>query len=250
MWEFSIDFYNEKFAILFKKSIEKDIKLLNGIITILKTNNLIKVLIAVPYNYKRRFIKFIKTKVAENILLCYKKDYIISRLCFNQISSTKMHVFLKALVCFDSETDKDIILKRLEDINKKIVVESFINFKINFLKKKWNELVDLANDNSSYITSEDTFNELIKFLISNLENRINAVNIFNKNNCYFLCDTNGKVIDDFLCEDAGKYDEEKLLTNLIALNPEKIIIHDQIYVEDKLLNNLYEYFSNRIEFYK
>lgn len=250
MLEFSVDFYNEENANMFKESIDKTVKSFNGIVTIFKTNNFFKILIAVYDYYKKEIIKTIKTKIAENILLYYKKDYIISRLNFNKNSNIKMQVFLKALVCFDSEIDKEIILNRLENINKNIVVESFINFKVNFLKRKWNELIDLANDNAIYLTSEDTFNELIKFLISNLENRIGAVNIFNKNNCYFLCDVNGSVIDDFLCENSGRYDDEKLLTNLIALNPEKIIIHEKNLVEDKLLNNLYEYFSSRIEICK
>lgn len=250
MWELTIEFYNKNFALLFKQSIEKDVKLLNGIITSLIVNNSTKILVAIPNCYKKQLSVIIKNRIAENILLYYKKQYIISKLNFNKTNTIKMDVFLKALVCFDSETDKEIIINRLNFFNKKIVMESFINFKISFLKRKWNELVDLANDNAMYLSSEDTFNELIKFLISNLENRISAVNIFNKDNCYFICDANGKAITDFLCDEDAKYDDEKLITNLIALNPEKIIIHVNNYVKDRLINNLYEYFSNRIEIYK
>ena len=250
MWEFSVEFYNKDYAILFKNSIEKYVKTSNGIITLLSINSLNKVLIAIPINVKKQIVELIKNKIAENILLIYKKKYILSNLNFNTSNNTKMNVFLKALVCFDSETDKDIIVNRLSEFNKKIVVESFINFKISFLKRKWNELIDLANDNCFYLTNEDTFNELIKFLISNLENRVDAVNLFNRDDCYFICDKNGRVIEDFLCDNAGKYDDEKLLTNLIALNPEKIIVHSESLFKDRFLNNLYELFSNRVEIYK
>ena len=67
-----------------------------------------------------------------------------------------MQIFLKALVVFDSETDKAIIYERLK-FDSNLVVNSFINFKLYFLKRKWKELIDLANDNYIYLLlSNDT----------------------------------------------------------------------------------------------
>lgn len=249
MWEYCISFEDNKTAEIFKNSIFNEIKSHGGILTTLDSGYLYKVLIALPIIERFKVHNIIKEKIAETILLCIKSKYILSRLDFEINSSPSMQVFLKALIVFDSDTDKEIITERL-NFDDNIVVNSFVNFKLTFLKKKWGELVSLANDNAMYLLSQDSTNELIKFLISNLEYRCYAVNVFSKKDCYFLCDNKGETINDFLIDKTIIYDDNNLLVNLVALNPEKIIVHCNNYVKDNLLNTLYEYFANRIELSK
>lgn len=250
MWEYSITFENEEYAKYLKNSLNEIIKSHNGVITTLSQNNLIKVLIAVPIIERFKIHNLIREKVAENILLNYKKDFIISKLEFDiNHQNLNMQIFLKALVVFDSDTDKEIIMERMK-FDSNLVVNSFINFKLSFLKRKWKELIDLANDNSMYLLNNDSFDELIKFLISNLEYRYHTINIFSKQDCYMLYDTTGAVVDDFLIDKNIVYDDNHLLTSLVALNPEKIVVHCNTFVKDKLLKTLYDYFSNRVHICK
>ena len=246
MWEFCIAFDDETQAQNFRKSISAEIKQMQGVATVLVSTIFAKVLIAVPNEVKTKAKDLLVEKIAESILVYYKKNYILSKLNFDVTHSTRMQVFLKALVVFDSDTDKEIIIERL-DLKTDVVVKSFVDFRLTFLKRKWDELVSLANDNAMYLVSEDAFGELIKFLISNLEYRCYAVNVFSKKNCYLLCDTQGNVINDFLIEKNIVYDDNMLITSLVALNPEKIIVHCNSFVKDKLLKTLYEFFSNRLE---
>lgn len=249
MWEYCISFEDSKSAEIFKNSIYNDIKLYGGILTVRDTGYLYKVLIALPIIERFKVHNIIKEKVAETILLCIKSKFILSRLDFEITQTPSMQVFLKALIVFDSDTDKDIIMERL-NFDDNLAVNSFVNFKLTFLKKKWGELISLANDNAMYLLSQDSTNELIKFLISNLEYRCYAVNVFSKKDCYFLCDSKGETIKDFLLEKNIMYDDSKLLVNLVALNPEKIIVHCNNYVKDNLLTTLYEFFANRVELCK
>lgn len=249
MWEFCIAFNSKDEAQLFINSIYSTIKHYEGVATVLLTPNFFKVLVAVPKQNSNKIKLFLTEKIAESILLNYKKEYILSRLNFSLSQNTNMQVFLKALIVFDSDTDKEIIIQRL-NFNNDLVVKSFVDFKLKFLKKKWLELVDLANDNAMYLVSEETFNELIKFLISNLEYRCYAVNIFSKKDCYMICDTQGNIINDFLIDKNIVYDDNNLLTSLIALNPEKIIMHCNSNTQEKVINKLFQYFSNRLEICK
>jgi len=249
MWEVCIAFNNKQEAFAFKDAIYNTIKEYNGVITILYSSTFFKVLIAVSNKYSNKLKSFLSEKIAENILLNYKKNFILSRLNFFVTSNTNMQVFLKALVVFDSDTDKEIIVQRL-NFNNNLVVKSFVDFKLQFLKRKWLELVDLANDNAMYLVSDDTFNELIKFVISNLEYRYYTVNVFSKKDCYMICDTKGEFVSDFLVDKNIVYDDNNLLTTLIALNPEKIIMHCDNNVKDKTINKLFLYFSNRLEICK
>ncbi|MBQ9792599.1 MAG: hypothetical protein IJW32_02495 [Clostridia bacterium] len=249
MWEYCIIFEDDLSADYFKNKIYKTIKNYNGIITKLVDNNYIKILIAVPIIERFKIHNIIREKIAETILVNYKKEYILSKLNFDITKAIDMQIFLKALVVFDSETDKAIIYERLK-FDSNLIVNSFINFKLSFLKRKWEELINLANDNSFYLLNKDSFLELIKFLISNLDYRYYAINIFTKKDCYLLCDIEGQTITDYLVGNGVIYDEKALLTSLIALNPEKIIIHNNILINDKLIKLLYDLFSNRIEISK
>ena len=167
MWEYCISFEEDKSANYFKNKTYKIIKEHDGIITILKSDNYFKVLIAVPIIERFKVHNIIREKIAETILVNYKKEYILSKLDFDITKAVDMQIFLKALVVFDSETDKAIIYERLK-FDSNLVVNSFINFKLFFLKRKWKELIYLANDNYIYLLNKDSFFELIKFLISNL----------------------------------------------------------------------------------
>ncbi len=249
MWEYCFCFDNSKDSTTFVDKIKTFIKQIKGVVVSIFLREVYKVLVAVPIEKKEDATCFIKETLAEIILINYKREYILSRLSFEIDHSINMHVFLQTLVCFDSEMDKQIILESL-DFEKSIYFGSFINFRLRFLKSKWDELITLANDNIMYLLSEDSFVELIKFLISNLDYRCYAVNIFSKKNCYLLCDMEGKVIKDFLLDKNIVYDDSKLLTSLIALNPEKIIIHCDSLLKENLLKNLYNFFSNRIEICK
>ncbi len=245
MWEFCVTFSSTRYAKEFKNKIIGRIKGCNGIVTVLTTIKYSKVLIAIEREYKGQIKSYLTEKIAEFILLFYKKEYIISKLNFLVNKTNSMQVFLTTLVCFDSEIDKKIIMHEL-NLKNMLMFDSFINFKLGILKSKWDELVCLANDNIMYYLSEDTFLELIKFLISNLDYRCCEVNVFSKKDCYFLCDMQGNTINDFLVENNILYDDGALLKALIALNPEKIVVHGKSFLKDKIIKTLCNYFSSRV----
>ncbi len=249
MWEYCICFESDIEAKVFVDKIFNYVKSNKGIVVNISSCGFYKVLVAVPVEKKKFVTIYLCERLAEVILTVYKKNYIKNGLNFEQPQTTNMNIFLQALYCFDSDIDKQIILERIK-LKDKLYLGSFIDFRLKFLKCKWDELVTLANDNIMYLLSDDSFIELIKFLISNLDHRVYAVNIFSKENCYLLCDLEGKVINDFLLDRNIVYDDGKLLTSLIALNPEKIILHCNSFLKDNLIKNLYNLFSNRIEICK
>lgn len=249
MWECCICFENNKEAENFVKSISSFVRVREGLIVSVYSLSFTKVLFAVPEQKKEECYYYVKEKIAESILSNYKKYYITSKLDFDMKASANMNVFLQTLICFDSDMEKKILCEDI-DFKDTFCVDSYVRFRIKFLKKKWNELVELANDNIMYLLSEDSFVEFIKFLISNLEHRCYAVNVFSKKNCYLLCDLEGKQINDFLLEKNIAYDDNHLLASLIALNPEKIILHCNSFMKDALLKTLYNYFMDRIELCK
>lgn len=126
----------------------------------------------------------------------------------------------KALVSFDKETDVHIIQKYLT-IENNIFLESFFDFKLIPLKNKWLELVGLANDNSSFLICDDTYFELLKFLIDNLEVCFDQINIVEEGEDYKLCDNSFCA----LSSGCGSLSDDMLIEQLISLCPRVINIY-------------------------
>ncbi len=144
----------------------------------------------------------------------YKERYLTENLHLPAHENMSLTAFKKALINFDKETDFYIISKNLK-LEKNLYLDEFYLFKLKSLREKWAELVALANENSDYLVSNEAFFDLLKFLIDNLEVCEEEINVFEKNNGYFI-----KAKDkDLFCENLS---QEGLVSSLIELCPKKI----------------------------
>jgi len=251
MWEYFITAPINKVKCLtaIYDNLEEKIKELNGVITLSVNDHTAKLNIGVGNKNKSSIKGSIINQIAGVIIAKYKPDYLKSNFNFKVNDDINMQAFLKALVVFDSDIDKQIIVRELMTCNKGVVLDSFFNFRLNILKIKWKDLINLANDNIMYLMTSDTFIELLKFLISNLDYRISEVNIFFSNSGYQLKDSTGKDINDndnYLtdCKDCK---EAFLITTLISLSPQKIKLHCKTDFKSQTLNLLFSLFNDRIE---
>lgn len=251
MWEYTITLPKVSKAKLtnLHQDLSKQCKQFAGVATIINFNQSQQILLACPL-YNKNLLKPKVIEILANfILLHFKYDYLVSNFKFKVSNDINIKAFIKALVVFDSDVDKEIIkhhLKRYANID----LNSFYYFKLKPLRIKWNELVNLANDNFGYLMSTDTFVELLKFIISNLDYRTKEVNISFKDNAYELSGLNGEPIDDVLLGDTTDYGDSFLITALITLSPQKIKLHCNTEIKDNTINLIFELFNDRIEIVK
>ena len=201
-----------------------------------------KYCLIVQEDIKNTIKAIVLSYLVDNFIYFYKRDYILQNLKFNIENNKQFSFFLKALICFDYPIDKEFILQTIKDCNT-IYLDSLFLFGIKRLKNKWNELSTLANENYFYINNEDSFIQLVKFLISNIDYRVNTVNVYLEDNKYKFFDQNNNYINDYLLDFPS--DEESFLINsLISLCPQKIRLH---FDTKKVDYFLYELFDERIE---
>ena len=201
-----------------------------------------KYCLIVQEDIKNTIKAIVLSYLVDNFIYFYKRDYILQNLKFNIENNKQFSFFLKALICFDHPIDKEFILQTIKDCNT-IYLDSLFLFGIKRLKNKWNELSTLANENYFYINNEDSFIQLVKFLISNIDYRVNTVNVYLEDNKYKFFDQNNNYINDYLLDFPS--DEESFLINsLISLCPQKIRLH---FDTKKVDYFLYELFDERIE---
>ena len=230
MWEFciSVDQNNIQVVNFIFEKLTYFSKQYDYVLTKLETLNKTHILVACNSLEKNRLIFCLQDVIDESICYYIKKDFLLNNLTLRLSDSITRQAFISALLFFDRDTDKYIVNKYL-CFDKKIDLYGFFNFKLSSLKQKWQELVSIANENQVYLYSDETFIELIKFLVDNIEIKSDVVNIMSTKESYSVFDSK---FDDIL--QSNDISDEKLVDMLISLCPKNI----NIYCSDKLSANL------------
>ncbi len=222
MWEFSLNVRSDRERIVqfFIENISKSCLYMNGIVTSHEENGYTSILMAVEESFCGEAQRVIERLVTQIICTDFKYAFLEKNLKIPMHDKIGMTAFKKALLNFDRETDKFLVLKNLE-IGHSLFLDSFYEFRLGALKAKWTELVSLANENRVYLISNDAFLDLLKFLIDNIE----------------ICEEEVSVVENedgfkILLEDEGDttynnvtFNEEGLVSSIIDLAPQKINLY-------------------------
>jgi hypothetical protein len=245
-WEFSLKADIDKLDQInyIKERLKKPLKEARGVVTTICSQESVLLLVGVNMAYKLRIKGIICSLIANLVATIYKKEYITRKFNFVVKHDLMYKSFLKALISFDSDVDRQIIYNKLICFDN-IVLQSFVDFKLKDLKQKWNELIMLANDNYMYLLSGGNFLELLKFLLSNLECKVDKVCVKkNQNGKYvFLFTNNYTSLNSFEFPKSA----EDVVTSLIDLCPNKITIINQNDFSKEITDFLSELFGAKIE---
>jgi hypothetical protein len=159
-----------------------------------------------------------------------KFHYINTSLRLPMIDDVNRHAFVRALTSFDAQTDK-IIAKSLINLTPSFLLDSFYTFCIDDLKTRWQEVIALANENIGYLVCGNTFNELLRFLISNIESREREVHIFQDGETLQILNGGLRQFKDLIIDEDLSPDI-KAITQLIQLAPKRIYLHRESQTPD------------------
>ena len=135
---------------------------------------------------------------------------------------------------FDKETDKFIIKKNLS-LEKNLYVESFYHFRLKPLQSKWEELVSLSNENKEYLISKDSFIDLLKFLVDNLDICAEEISIVKEQNGYRIYSEDDTNMPNNLIS------EDVMVSSVIDLSPQKINLYfSEVSYAITLLERIFE----------
>jgi len=148
----------------------------NGIMTEMDNGNTYSLLIAYPDANKDIFDKIIRTELCRYFTYYFKIDFFRHNLVLENVNSIYAEIFIRALSRFDQNLDINDITLALMDFNI-INLQSFFYFRLTNMKRRWEELIKLTNDNTIWQLSQHSFEDLLKFLISNLEPQIPYISI-------------------------------------------------------------------------
>jgi len=237
MWEFSLNLKSENFEIA--KFVHNSLKQMGDwlFVTTSEQNGNICVLLATEDAYKERIQTTIRGMVTEIVCTKFKADYLDRNLALPLQDEVGLHAFKKALLNFDRETDKYLVRRSLI-LSNSLYLESFFAFRLTSLKEKWEELVNLSNDNRDYLISKESFIDLLKFLVDNLDICENEIDIIKEQDGYRIINSDNSFYENRIIS------EEKVVSSVIDLSPQKI----NLYFQDGsyAINLLQRIFQERI----
>ncbi|MCK9574936.1 MAG: sporulation protein YtxC [Clostridia bacterium] len=248
MWELTIEAESGDTECLefLQHKLTAHFKDINGVFAHYAEADKYYILLACKREYKVSTKKLVDSTIADFLINFYKRTYFIKNLTLPIPNEIDMQAFIKALTTFDSTADKDFILSKLKYKNK-LIIKSFYEFRLYELKTRWDELCGLANSNSYYLLNKDTFNELLRFLISNLESKYGEVHILYDEQGYTICDYYLKQLKNDFAEPTSGQNDILLLTALIEIAPQKIVLHCDVNQNIQILKEIYNIFEGRVQ---
>ncbi len=247
MWEFCINL-SDKNILVSKKiylSIKEFCKEYNGFVTTYERCGNISILVSADNCDENRYKHFICNLISDVICEDFKLKFLEENLSLPNLDAISKNAFLQALLSFDREADKYIVQKLL-NLENSIDVEAFYFFKLGVLKDKWKELVQIANDNKAYLSSNETLVELLKFLVNNLELKNETINMLQDDGKVMFYDTNFNLLKENNILD--KDIDSTIISNLIAFAPKYVNIYCGENFNSNLISLLKQIFDNRINF--
>ncbi len=222
MWEFSLNLDNREPADMLFNSIKDLTTKLGGIVTSTCENGHTSIIIGMDESKREEIENYLSRAITQTICTYYKESFLDKYLFLPQHDKIGVVAFKKALLNFDRETDYYLVEKSLS-FNKNLYIESFYEFKLKNLKAKWTELVALANENRDYLISADSFLDLLKFLVENLDICEDEINVIEEDNGYKIyLGCNEGLQNDY---NETVLNEEGLISSIIDLSPQKINIY-------------------------
>lgn len=162
------------------------------------------------------------------IVTTMKSQYIAAKI------KIKHETLIKILANYDKKTDI-VIATALISITPVMLLDGIFDFRISKLKLRWDEVIQLVNDNYVKLAQKELFDDLLRFLIQNMDYKTKEAHVMAINQKATVC--NGK-LEPFKQPDAD------IINTLIDVAPRQIFIHIDPHLETALIQKIATLFPN------
>ena len=127
----------------------------------------------------------------------------------------KSDTLIKVLINYDKKSDT-VIAGSLFQLTPKLLLDSIYDFALDRLKCRWDEVIQLVNENYIQLKQTVLFNELLRFLILNMDCRIPEAHVMAIDHQAKICDKKLQPLPQ---------SDQDIINALIELAPRQIFIH-------------------------
>ena len=147
--------------------------------------------------------------IVNQIVTTMKAFYLASKI------KIKNKTLIKVLINYDKKSDT-VIAGSLFQLSPKMLLDSIYDFALGRLKCRWDEVIQLVNENHLQLTQTVLFNELLRFLILNMDYRIPEAHVMVIDHQATICDQKLQPLPQI---------DEDIINALIEVAPRQIFIH-------------------------
>lgn len=220
-----------------KKHLLRAINDNNGIMTEMEDGSNYSLLVAYPDAQKEVFNKIICTELTRFFSYYFKIDFFKKNLVLKMLNNVYSEMFIRALSRFDQNLDIRDITLAIYEFNT-INLQSFFYFRLTGMKRRWEELIKLTNENTVWQLSKQSFEDLLKFLISNLESQIDFVDIVINDKTTIIYDKNNNIITQKKIK--AEFSKFWIVMALIKFSPKNINIQANENINLSLIDKFFD----------
>lgn len=186
----------------------------------------------------------IKDSIAEIITIGYKYDYFKKYLQIGDDNLLDI-TLINTMSIFDNTSDKKFVLKRLNYLDE-ISIDGIFYFKLNELRKKWDEIIGMSIQNRLLSHDCEIKKEFLNYLIQAIPAVTHTIKLDVCENDFTMYDINNKNISkmNYVRNKSEKTVEEEMLYNLICYSPKAVVIRSA----PRLSTQFYELLNSFFDF--
>ncbi len=115
-----------------------------------------------------RYSKYISREIRNAVVALFtgtiKREFISRRLENIRLATAPKKLLCHAMTAFDRATESEIICENLK-VGKVLSLEGMRTFRLNEVEERWTEICRMATEHASYLTDDETLNDLLRYLI-------------------------------------------------------------------------------------
>ena len=166
--------------------------------------------------------------IVSQIVTTMKSFYLQSKL------KLKNKTLIKILLNYDKKADT-IIAGTLFQLTPELLLDSVYDFCLTRLKYRWDEVIQLVNENYVHLSQKVLFNELLRFLILNMDYRMSEAHVMAINHKATICDQKLQPLPQ---------NDEDIVNALIEVAPRQIFIHTSSDLTKEIVERIETLFPN------
>lgn len=200
-----------------EKLFSKRIRSCGGIVAAKENGGRLDISVACENKDRQKIISTIREHIGDMFLTTVKFEYLRSVLALPGLKPEAYKLLLHTLAAFDRETERDIIYSVL-NFGDNIALDGVFYFRLAELRKRWDDIAQLAVNNAVYLNNDETLNDLLRFLISAISPKINRIEVVKRNGGYNIKGDGDGRFEYRVCS------QEQLMLYLINIAPTQLTL--------------------------
>ncbi|MCM1289201.1 MAG: hypothetical protein NC183_01900 [Corallococcus sp.] len=179
--------------------------------------------VACSDTFRFQLKRLLTDSVSETVALGYKNMFVRDFLNVDG-GNFFQNVLINTMCVFDKSYDQQLVSKIL-DADKPIFIDGYCNFRLDALKRKWEEIAKLVCDNDYILHDEELIMEFLQYLLDSVNHQTTNMTLSLEGDTFIMYDAKGKVLQPVRSLAKDVTAEEEAAVNVLLLKPKRISVY-------------------------